>query len=99
MGLYTNLNAPQDVGSTSRRRLLDRLLSGSRTIRFADAVACAEAFGLRLARIKGSHHIFVHPDVPELANLQSVAGKAKPYQVRQLLTIIERYNLHMREES
>ena len=55
-----------------RRRLLQRLLSGSKNIRFAEAVACAEAFGFRLSRISGSHHIYVHADIPELVNLQNV---------------------------
>lgn len=78
-----------------RQRLLQRILSGSKNIRFADAVACAEAFGFSLSRINGSHHIYVHPDVPELVNLQNVKGQAKPYQVKQLLQIIERHNLQM----
>ncbi len=80
-----------------KRTLLQKLLSGSKNIRFSKAVACAEAFGFQLARIKGSHHIFVHPDIPELVNLQNVKGKAKPYQVKQLLQIIERYNLQIGE--
>jgi predicted RNA binding protein YcfA (HicA-like mRNA interferase family) len=80
------------------RRPLQRLLSGSKNIRFTEAVACAEAFGFRLFRISGSHHIYVHADIPELVNLQNVNGKTKPYQVKQLLRLIERYNLHMEEE-
>lgn len=56
-------------------------------------------FGFWLDRINGSHHIFVHPDVPELVNLQNVKGKAKPYQVKQLLQIIEQYNLQMEDEE
>lgn len=39
--------------------------------------------------------IYVHPAVPELVNLQNVKGQAKPYQVRQLLRLIERYNLQL----
>ena len=62
-----------------KRKLLQRLLSGSKNIRFPEAVAGAEMFGFRLDRISGSHHIFVHPNVPELVNLQNVKGKAKPY--------------------
>lgn len=58
-----------------------------------EAVALAKAFGYRLSRTKGSHHIFVHPRTKELINLQEVGGRAKPYQVRQLLDIVERYNL------
>ncbi len=81
-----------------KRKLLQKLLSGSKNIRFSEAVACAEAFGFQLSRVSGSHHIYVHDDVPELVNLQNVKGKAKPYQVKQLLQIIERYNLHIKEE-
>lgn len=58
-----------------------------------------EAFGFRLSRISGSHHIFVQPQVPELVNLQNVGGKAKPYQIRQFLKLVERYNLKLEDES
>ncbi len=81
-----------------KRKLLQKLLSGSKNIRFSEAISCAEAFGFRLERINGSHHIFVHPEVPELVNLQNVKEKAKPYQVKQLLQLIERYNLQMEGE-
>ena len=57
-----------------------------------------EAFGFQLSRINGSQHIYVHADVPELVNLQNVNGQAKPYQVKQFLRLIERYNLQMAEE-
>lgn len=43
-----------------KAKLLRKLLSGSKNISFSDAAACAEAFGFRLDRINGSHHIFVH---------------------------------------
>ena len=42
---------------------------------------------------RSSHHIFVHPEVSELVNIQDVNGVAKPYQVRQFLKLMERYNL------
>lgn len=61
-----------------KRKLLQKLLSGSKNIRFSEATACAEAFGFRLTRINGSHHIYIHPDVRELINLQDVNGQAKP---------------------
>ena len=62
-------------------------------------VTLVEAFGFRLSRIKGSHHIFVHPQVQELVNLQNVGGKAKPYQIRQFLRLVEQYNLALRDEE
>jgi hypothetical protein len=33
--------------------------------------------------------------IAEQVNLQEVAGKAKPYQIRQLLRLVERYNLRL----
>ena len=73
----------------NKQKLLAKALAGSANLRFAEAVTLARAFGYRLARTKGSHHIFVHPKIKELINLQEVGGKAKPYQVRQLLDIVE----------
>jgi predicted RNA binding protein YcfA (HicA-like mRNA interferase family) len=82
-----------------KRKLLKKALAGSKNIRFVDMITLAEAFGFQLSRVRGSHHILAHPDVPELVNLQEVNGKAKPYQIRQFLRLVERYNLTMREES
>jgi predicted RNA binding protein YcfA (HicA-like mRNA interferase family) len=76
-------------------KLLQKALSGSANIRFGDLVRLVEAFGFRLSRKTGSHHIFVHPGVDELVNLQEVDGKAKPYQIRQFLRLVERYNLEI----
>jgi hypothetical protein len=65
-----------------KRKLLARILSGSRNIRFSERVLLVEAFGFRLVRVSGSHHIFSHAGVPELVNLQDVGGEVKPYQMR-----------------
>lgn len=78
-----------------KRKILQKLLAGSKNVRFSELVALVEAFGFHLSRINGSHHIFVHPQVPELVNLQEVDGKAKPYQIRQFLQLVERYNLEL----
>jgi hypothetical protein len=48
--------------------------------------------------VSGSHHIYLHPDVKELINLQDVNGKAKPYQIKQFLELVERYNLELEDE-
>ncbi len=84
---------------TQRRKLLQKALSSPKNVRFSEMATLLEAFGFRLSRIKGSHHIFVHPQVRELVNLQNVGGKAKPYQIRQLLRLVERYNLALRDEG
>ncbi len=81
-----------------KQKLLQKLLSGTINVRFTEAVALAEAFGFQLDRISGSHHIFIHKDAPELLNLQNVKGIAKPYQLKQLLQLVEAHNLQLGEE-
>ena len=82
-----------------RRKLLFRLSHGSlQNVSFADACRLAEGFGFRLVRTSGSHHIYAHHDILELVNLQSIGRQAKPYQIRQLLRLVERYNLRLEGE-
>lgn len=82
------------------RKLLRRLVRGSvKNVAFEDMRRLVEAFGFDLRRISGSHHIFGHPDIPELVNLQEVGGEAKPYQIRQFLKLVERYSLQLKGES
>ena len=81
------------------RKLLKKALSSPANLRFEEACALARAFGFRLSRVGGSHHIFAHQNVRELVNLQEVEGKAKPYQVKQLLGLVERYNLSLGGEE
>lgn len=81
------------------RVLLARVSQGAlRNTRFEDLVRLVEALGFRAARREGSHRVFTHPEVAELLNLQEVEGEAKPYQVRQLLRLVERYNLRLKDE-
>jgi len=82
----------------TKRKTLQRILSGSKNIRFSDMKGLVEGFGFRLSRVEGSHHIFVHSYIPELLNLQEVKGQAKPYQMRQFLKLVERYDLKLKEE-
>jgi predicted RNA binding protein YcfA (HicA-like mRNA interferase family) len=81
----------------NKRKLLRKVLSGSKNIRFTDMIKLAEGFGFVRARIEGSHHIMVHPDVPRPLNMQEVGGQAKPYQIRQFLKVIEQYNLALED--
>ena len=81
------------------RKTLEKILFGSKNIRFDDLAALVRAFGFLLSRISGSHHIFTHPRIPELVNLQDVRGQAKPYQVRQFMKLVERYNLQLEDDA
>lgn len=44
-------------------------------------------------RIRGSHHVFRKQGIEEKINLQRESAKAKPYQVRQVRSILVRYRL------
>ena len=77
------------------QKLLEKALNSPHNLRFAEALKLAEAFGFRVARIRGSHYILKRPGVAELLNFQNVAGKAKPYQIKQLIEIVETYNLSL----
>lgn len=77
------------------RKLLRRAIDGPANLRFEELTALVEAFGFRLSRQRGSHHIYTSPGISELVNLQNASGKAKPYQVRQFLKLVERYDLRL----
>jgi len=82
----------------NKRRLLHKILGSSKNIRFAEMVNLVKGFGFELSRTDGSHHIFAKSDIPELVNLQNVKGQAKPYQIRQFLKLVEKYNLLLEDE-
>lgn len=44
-------------------------------------------------RVRGNHHIFCKENIEEIINLQPQNGKAKPYQVKQVRTLIIKYKL------
>jgi predicted RNA binding protein YcfA (HicA-like mRNA interferase family) len=83
----------------NRKKLLGRLSRGDvRNVAFRDMVNLVQGFGFRLDRIQGSHHVFRHPSIREMLNLQEVDAEAKPYQIRQFLRLVERHNLLLEQE-
>ena len=76
-------------------------------INFDDALALASQFGFQLVRTQGSHFIFHHPLAPKIRdrfpqplNLQrGKDGKAKSYQIRQLLQMAEAMGVIISEEK
>ena len=84
----------------NRGKLLERLGQGHvRNVSFHDFVDLLQGFGFREVRQHGSHHALARPDIPELINVQPVQGEAKPYQIRQFLRLVEKYNLRLENRS
>jgi predicted RNA binding protein YcfA (HicA-like mRNA interferase family) len=75
------------------RKIYERLLASPHNVRFADLCKVVEAFGYRLDRTRGSHHIYEHPRTARPLNLQNWRGEAKPYQIRQFLRDVEEFQL------
>jgi hypothetical protein len=75
-------------------KLLAHLIAanGDTGIRFDALRSLLRALGFR-ERIRGSHHRFDRPGIPELINLQREGSHAKGYQVRQVRRILVRYGL------
>ena len=91
---------PLDAADMRPAKLFRRIGNGNlANIAFRDFTRLLAHLGFRRVRVAGSHQVFGHPAVPELVNLQDVAGTAKPYQVRQVWTLVQRYNLKLGDGS
>jgi len=75
-------------------KLIVKILRGSSdaNISFDDLCELLRRRGFQ-ERIRGSHHVFRKEGVEEKINLQRDADKAKPYQVRQVRSILVRHHL------
>jgi predicted RNA binding protein YcfA (HicA-like mRNA interferase family) len=75
-------------------KILALILRGGsdQNIAFEDLVFLLENLGFE-KRIKGSHRVFSKDGVEEIINLQPAGSKAKPYQVKQVRSILVHYKL------
>lgn len=80
------------------QKLFDKVKNNPHDVRFNDMCKLAEHFGFTYRGGKGSHRVYTRKGIYEILNFQNVKGKAKPYQVRQFLKIIENYNLTVKGE-
>ncbi|MFU8889600.1 MAG: hypothetical protein ACNA8N_13480 [Trueperaceae bacterium] len=74
--------------------VVQKARASASNLRFAEALALARCLGFALRDHKGksnaSHRFFTRPGYPEVINLQpDRSGKAKAYQVRQMLRIYD----------
>ncbi|PIU56112.1 MAG: hypothetical protein COS87_03115 [Chloroflexi bacterium CG07_land_8_20_14_0_80_45_17] len=76
-----------------KREIYEKLKKNPANVRFEEICKIAKLFGFRFRGGKGSHRIFVRAGIREMLNFQEVKGKTKPYQVKQFIRIIEKYNL------
>ena len=82
---------------SQRQKLLEQCRNNPRGVSFNELAALVKALGFLHDRTNGSHMIFVHPTpaVPPVNLQRDKGGKAKPYQVRQVLDIIDAHGLEV----
>lgn len=75
-------------------KILTKILRGTSdaNISFEGLCSLLQHIGFEM-RIRGSHHIFTKDNIEEILNLQPKGAKAKPYQVKQVRSIIVKYRL------
>lgn len=83
------------------RKLYERAQTEPAGLRFEEACRLAECFGFERRKGSGSHvAIYKYAGFRELLNFQADKnGKAKAYQVRQLLAAVEEMDLDLPEED
>ncbi len=81
---------------SKKEKFLEKVLRGKSDtdLAFNDLCQLLRQLGFT-ERIKGGHHIFSKDGVEEILNLQSKEAKAKPYQVKQVRNVINKYKLGM----
>jgi len=78
-------------------KLYNKAKGSPNNLSFSDLRLLLEKVGFEFIRQKGSHRTFKHPwikDIDGIQEIQNVKGKAKAYQVRQVLDKIDRHNLY-----
>ena len=88
------------IKMSKHEKLLTKILRGTSDarIQFSSLRRLLERLGFA-ERIKGDHHIFTKDGIQEILNLQPQGSKSKPYQVKQVRSIILRYKLELGEEN
>ena len=82
---------------TRRRKLIEKARNNPTGIRFEELCLLTEQMGFRRRGGKGSHVVYEKDGVEEILTFQNRKGMAKPYQVKQMLAVIEKYRLGERE--
>jgi hypothetical protein len=85
---------------TQRDKTLADVLRGKSdaNIRFDELRALLVSLGFG-ERVRGSHHVFSKDGIEDQINLQRDGSKAKPYQVKQVRSVLIKYHLAKTEHG
>ncbi|MBI4193477.1 MAG: type II toxin-antitoxin system HicA family toxin [Betaproteobacteria bacterium] len=76
---------------TRREKLLAAIRNNAKNVRFEDACKVAELVGFVRTGGKGSHTVYARKGEPTILNFQNRNGYVPPYQARQLIAMMDKY--------
>ncbi|MFH1742090.1 MAG: type II toxin-antitoxin system HicA family toxin [bacterium] len=82
------------------RKTLEQILraTSDANISFAGMCVLLRALGFE-ERVRGDHHIFTHVGIAEILNIQPRGALAKPYQVKQVRSVILEYGFGVKDDE
>lgn len=83
------------------RRFLDRIRKKRANVRFSEIEGLLGRAGFALDRQRGSHRVYTHPAFPDAIVVVQPGkdGKAKGYQVKQVIDLIDALGLTVEEND
>ena len=76
---------------SQRDKLIAAIRNNPKDVRFEDACRVAQWLGFTSESGRGSHRAFARTGEPDGLNFQNRNGKIPPYQARQLIAMIDKY--------
>jgi predicted RNA binding protein YcfA (HicA-like mRNA interferase family) len=74
-------------------KTLERIRRNPRNVDVNEFIKIALCLGFSHLQGKGSHQVLGRKGIKEGIVIQDVGGKVKPYQMKQFLRLIEKYNI------
>lgn len=76
---------------TRREKLLAGIRNNPKGVRFQDACTAAELIGFVRTGGKGSHVVYARTGESMILTFQNRGGQIPPYQARQLIAMMDKY--------
>jgi hypothetical protein len=81
-------------------KLINKAKNSPQNLAFEEFCWLCERFGMAERRHAGSHRVYKRMQEPIFAlSIQSDKGRAKPYQVKQFLDLLEEHGLYGKEKE
>jgi len=90
----------QKISVSKIDKIIQNALTAPQNLRFRELCTLCEHFGMKLRKGSGGHRIYKRESPPMFTlSIQDDGGKAKPYQVRQVLDKVREHGLYDFQEE